>query len=223
MGIVLVHGSFVDGTSWDEVCARLRDAGHRVEVVELHRGSLAGDTAAAQEAVDLVGEPVVVCGWSYGGMVITGLITPPGSHLVYLCALMPDDGESAWSLGSEYSGGIDALLGTDDAGDLTLGGGSLDEVLWGDATPERADAARASLRSQALQSFTDPIERIGWRTTPSTFVLGRRDKVFHPALIEKMSRRATTLIEWDTDHSPVLSRPDLVIDLLSRLDPLNRA
>ena len=219
MAIVLVHGAFVDSTSWDEVRTKLDELGHRAVAVRLHRGSLAADTAAVQDAVDHLDEPVVACGWSYGGMVITGLITPPGSHLVYLNALMPDEGESAMSLGSEHSGGIDALLGTDEAGDLVLGGDDLDGVLWGDAPAEAAARARASLRSQAMASFIEAPARIGWRSTASTFVIGREDRVFHPALIGHMAKRAGTVIEWDTSHSPVLSRPDLVVGLLARLDP----
>jgi pimeloyl-ACP methyl ester carboxylesterase len=219
MGVVLVHGSFVDGSLWAPVADRLRGGGHRVEVVELHRGSLDGDTRAAQAAVDAVGGPVVVCGWSYGGMVITGLDLPLGSHLVYLCALMPDEGESAISLGSEHPGGIDSILGADDAGELVLAGEDLDQVLWGDADADMAEKARAALRSQSMQSFLDTPSTIAWRDTPSTYVVGRHDCVFHPDLVKEMSGRATTAVEWDTSHSPNLSRPELVADLLSGLDP----
>jgi len=89
----------------------------------------------------------VVCGWSYGGMVITGLALGASSHLVYLCALMPAEGESAMELGSRYPGGLAALVDTDEAGDLVLRGDQLDEILWADAPSETAAMARAMLRS----------------------------------------------------------------------------
>src|SRR4029079_14886041 len=73
VSVVLVHGRCLTGAVWDLVAAGLRGRGRRGEVRELPRGSLLADTVAVQEVVDLLGEPVVVCGWSYGGMVITGL------------------------------------------------------------------------------------------------------------------------------------------------------
>jgi pimeloyl-ACP methyl ester carboxylesterase len=214
---VLVHGSFIDGSCWDGVSATLRDRGHQVDSVELHRGSLSADTAAVQAVIDRIAAPVVVCGWSYGGMVITGLTLPEGSHLVYLCALMPDEGESAISLAQPYPGGIEQLLGTDEAGDLVLQGDRIDEILWGDAPAERVAAMRAALRSQSMASFLEAPAEFAWRTTPSTFVIGKEDLVFNSQLVREMAKRADQTLEWDTSHSPVLSRPELVVDLLDRL------
>jgi pimeloyl-ACP methyl ester carboxylesterase len=192
--------------------------GRRVEVVELHRGSLLADTAAVQEVVDRLGEPVVVCGWSYGGMVITGLTLGASSHLVYLCALMPAEGESAIELGSRYPGGLAALVDTDGAGDLVLRGDQLDEILWPDAPPETAARARTMLRPQAMQSFREAPPRVAWRHTPSTYVVARYDRAFHRQLVDEMASRASTVVEWDTSHSALFSRPDLVVDLLARID-----
>lgn len=218
MSIVLVHGMCTTGVAWDLVADELRGRGRRAEIVELHRGSLMADTAAVQGVIDLLGEPVVVCGWSYGGMVITGLVLGESSHLVYICALMPAEGETATDLGRRHPGGIDALLGTDEAGDLVLGGDNLDAILWGDARPEIADMARTTLRSQATTSFFEAPPRVAWRQTPSTFVIGRYDRVFNRKLMDEMASRAATVMEWDTSHSPMLSRPDLVVDLLDSID-----
>jgi hypothetical protein len=32
-----------------------------------------------------------------------------------------------------------------------------------------------------------------------------------------MAERATHVVEWNTSHSPMLSRPDLIVDLLDGL------
>jgi pimeloyl-ACP methyl ester carboxylesterase len=150
-------------------------------------------------------------------MVITGVAPPPGSHLVYLCALIPDVGDTTISMGSRHPGGIDTILAEDDEGDLVLRGELLDDILWADAPPELAARARATLRTQSIQTFLDPPERLAWKTTPSTLVIGRHDRVFGRGLIQETARRATTVLEWNTSHSPVLSRPDLVADLLVEL------
>lgn len=218
MSVVLVHGRCLTGAVWDLVAGELRGRDRRVEVVELHRGSLLADTEAVQEVVDLLGEPVVACGWSYGGMVITGLTLGASSHLVYLCALMPAEGESAIELGRRHPGGLAALVDTDEAGDVVLRGDQVDEILWADAPSETAAMARAMLRPQAMQSFLEAPPRVAWRQTPSTYVVGRHDRAFHPQLVDEMASRAVTVTEWETSHSPLLSRPHLVVDLLARID-----
>ena len=216
-GIALVHGAHVDSSCWDLVAPELRDRGHRVETADLHRGSLAADTVAAQEVVDGFGGSVVVCGWSYGGMVITGLHLPPDSHLTYLCALLPDLGETAASLSGQHPTGFEALVALDGAGDLVLTGDEIGEFMWADAPPDRAAVARASLRSQAIAPMVESPDRTAWRDTPSTYVVSERDRVVAPDLQREMAQRAGDVVEWDTSHSPMLSRPDLVVALLDRL------
>ena len=61
-GIALVHGAHVGSGCWDFVASELRDRGHQVEAIDLHQGSLAEDTLAAQEVVDGFAGAVVACG-----------------------------------------------------------------------------------------------------------------------------------------------------------------
>jgi hypothetical protein len=42
--------------------------------------------------------------------------------------------------------------------------------------------------------------------------------VFNRKLMEEMASRAAIVIEWDTSHSPMLSQPELVVDLLDSID-----
>lgn len=56
-GVVLVHGLYHDPRHFDLVVAELAAAGVEVAVPELHRGSLAADTAAVQAVVDAMAEP----------------------------------------------------------------------------------------------------------------------------------------------------------------------
>ena len=62
--------------------------------------SLAADAAAVTRALDAVGGRSVVCGHSYGGMVITRACAGRSdvSRLVYLCAFMPDAGDSLFAI-----------------------------------------------------------------------------------------------------------------------------
>jgi hypothetical protein len=53
--IVLVHGAWADGSSWNKVSPLLENAGHHVIAVQLSLHSLADD-------IDLVGGPVTLLG-----------------------------------------------------------------------------------------------------------------------------------------------------------------
>ena len=217
-GIALVHGAHVGPACWEPVASELRNRSHRVEAVGLHRGSLAADTRAVQEVVDDFAGSVLACGWSYGGMVITGLELSPGSRLAYVCAFMPEEQETASSLiEQQRPTGFADLLALDDAGNLAIAGEQIDDFMWADAPRDRAAIGRKSLRSQAIAPLIESPARIAWRTTPSTYVVGREDCVIQPELQREMAQRAEEVIEWDTSHSPMLSRPDLMVDLLDRL------
>jgi pimeloyl-ACP methyl ester carboxylesterase len=83
---LLVHGAFRGGWVWDDVAERMERAGHRVRVVErlpsvgTHPGSpgdLTADADCVRQALDTMGEAVVLVGHSYGGMVITELAEDP--------------------------------------------------------------------------------------------------------------------------------------------------
>jgi pimeloyl-ACP methyl ester carboxylesterase len=94
--IVLVHGSWVDGSFWRKVIPILQNAGHRVIAAQLPLHSLADDVATVKRAVDLVDGPTILVGHSYGGFVITnaGYNNQNVTGLVYLAAFAPDEGES---------------------------------------------------------------------------------------------------------------------------------
>src|ERR1700753_1671085 len=69
--IVLVHGAFVDGSSWNGVIARLQKKGYHVTAVQTPLTSLADDVAATQRVLAQQDGPTVLVGHSWGGEVIT--------------------------------------------------------------------------------------------------------------------------------------------------------
>ena len=110
---VLVHGAWHGGWCWRRVAERLRAAGHRVHVPTLtglgERAHLISPQVGLSTHVeDVLGvlaceglHDVILCGHSYGGMVITGVadqIPERLAALVYLDALVPEDGQSAFDV-----------------------------------------------------------------------------------------------------------------------------
>ncbi len=97
--VVLVHGAFVDGSTWRAVYYLLTRDGYHVAVVQNPNLSLQGDAAATRLIIDAQDGPVVLVGHSYGGAVIT----EAGTHdkvaaVVYIAAFAPDKGESVRSI-----------------------------------------------------------------------------------------------------------------------------
>jgi hypothetical protein len=56
-----------------------------------------------------------------------------------------------------------------------------------------------------------------WRHRPSTFVVCAEDRILAPEQQRRWAARTTDAVEWDSDHSPMLSHPDELADLLAAL------
>ena len=93
--IVLVHGAWADGTSWQHVIPLLEQDGYKVTAVQNPLTSVADDVATTKRVIDAQPGPVVVVGHSYGGVVMTGAAAgnPNVKALVYLAAFAPEVGE----------------------------------------------------------------------------------------------------------------------------------
>src|SRR5687767_5236401 len=93
--VVLVHGAWHGPWCWDKVVALLDEEGVPSVAVELPFTSFADDVAATRGVIQAVDGPVVLCGHSYGGAVITEAGHHPAvEHLVYLTAFALEEGES---------------------------------------------------------------------------------------------------------------------------------
>ena len=106
---VLVHGAWSGAHGFRQVRPLLQAAGHQVFTPSLtgigERAHLASPQVTLRTHVqDVVGQvlfedlrDVVLVGYSYGGMVVTGALEHLADrvrHLVYLDAFVPDDGQS---------------------------------------------------------------------------------------------------------------------------------
>ncbi len=91
--IVLVHGAFVDQTSWKPVADILTKKGYNVTLVENPLTSLAADVDATKQALAKQNGKTVLVGHSWAGVVITEAGDDPKvSALVYVSAFAPDVG-----------------------------------------------------------------------------------------------------------------------------------
>jgi pimeloyl-ACP methyl ester carboxylesterase len=132
---------------------------------------------------------------------------------------MLEDGESA---ASAAPGTPIDHTGRPDFGAAIRPDGTFDpdravEAFYADCDPDAAAAAIAALRPQNLANLGQSPAVIGWRGKPTTYAVCTDDLAVHPDLQRVLAQRAGTVVEWPTGHSPFLSRPDLVVDLLAAL------
>jgi pimeloyl-ACP methyl ester carboxylesterase len=234
--VVLVHGAWHGGWCWERVTDLLAEAGVPALAIDLpghgaDTGALSdlhGDADRVRQILDSLTGPVVLVGHSYGGAVITDAGMHPGvAHLVYLAALALDEDEtcSAAAVAEaqeeriSHDGRPDVGAGfIPGPGDtVTLDAAVARACLYHDCDSATADWALARLGPQPLSSLQQPPRAVAWRSRPSTFVVCSDDQASHPGLQRIFARRCAEALEWDIGHSPFLSRPALVADLLERV------
>jgi pimeloyl-ACP methyl ester carboxylesterase len=123
--IVLVHGAWHGGWCWSRVVPPLWKAGHRAyaptltglgERAHLYSAAITLDTHVTDVANVLACEDlrdVVLCGHSYGGFVISGVIERMPERIasaVFLDAFLPSDGESMYDLVANRGRQLDAFV-----------------------------------------------------------------------------------------------------------------
>jgi pimeloyl-ACP methyl ester carboxylesterase len=221
--VVLVHGAWHGAWCWDKVVPLLTEAGVPALAVDLAGpdglpGDLGADAAAVRRTLDTLEGPALLCGHSYGGMVVTEAgLHPAVVHLVYVAAFVADVGTSLRELLSPDSGWLRLKIVVGDDG-LTRPDPTAVERLYHDCHPADAGAARARLRLQHRRGFAQPLSAAAWHSVPSTYAVCAEDRAVDPAAQRSMAVLAgSQTVEWPTGHSPFLSRPDLVAGLIADL------
>ena len=107
--VVLVHGAFADGSSWNGVIERLQAKGVPVTAPANPLRGITADAAYIAAVLAQIEGPVLAVGHSYGGAVITNAATDAKNvvGLVYVAAFAPDEGET---LGAAEAGSKDSVL-----------------------------------------------------------------------------------------------------------------
>jgi pimeloyl-ACP methyl ester carboxylesterase len=230
--VALVHGAWHGAWCWDKVQTALAERGIPKVAIDLPGhgdslnplGGLYDDAAALQAMLDTIDGDVVVCGHSYGGAVITeGALRPHTMHLVYLTAFQLEQGESCMSVAAgeigpdEGPSELGAAMQRHDDGTFTLDPEIAARVLYNDCSDDDIAWALVRLGPQHVDSLAQPATRAAWHDIRSTYVVCTEDLAVTPALQRAMATRADDVVDWPTSHSPFLSRPDLVADLLAGL------
>jgi pimeloyl-ACP methyl ester carboxylesterase len=220
---ILVHGGWGGSWSWRDVGKELsrRDVPWTaLDLPSSTRGAhpntyLADDAREVIEVAKLDG-PVVLVGHSYGGAVVVEAAdqVPNLERIVYIAALVPTLGQSP----SEAKEEVDIMTRLDDAierdGDfLMLNPLLAHAALYQDCKEKVAAWAVSQLTPQTVASFRSPRSSFDVEV-PSRYILCTDDNALDPTLQKIMSARCTEVVTLESDHSPFLSRPGVLTDLL---------
>jgi pimeloyl-ACP methyl ester carboxylesterase len=215
--IVLVHGAFADGSSWDKVIPILQAKGYKVVAVQNPLSSLADDVAATQRVVDAQTGKVVLAGHSWGGTVITQAGTSDKiKALVYVAAFAPSEGEATGNLGKDYPtpAGI-ATIQADATGYGWLPADSVAKNFAQDVSPATAALINATQGPIALKAFGEPTTVAAWKNKANYYIVASQDRMIDPGLqqafAKKLNATTTTL---PSSHVPMVSQPAKVAEVL---------
>ncbi len=226
--VVLVHGAWHGPWCFDRVAAGLEARGVPVVAVDRRRrhepsGTLRGVTNSAENeaivraALDAIDGPIVLLGHSFGGVPITTAPLGNGNvkHLVYLTAIMPDtDGSMPDNfVNPELATAVQA--GGD--GSTTVQADRIRYAFYHQCSDEDYEHALQQLVRDESAIPGDAPRDTAWRQITTTYVVCTEDRALLAEGQRTLARRADRVVEWATDHSPFLSAPHLMIDLLDDL------
>ena len=221
--VMLVHGAWADGSSWNDVTARLQAKGVRVVSVQNPLGSLADDVAAVQRALEQESSPVLLVGHSWGGTVITQAgMSDRVVGLVYVAAFAPAPGESTNDLQRGHPPpGYAALLRADSAGFLWFPQEELPTWFAQDLPAVNARVLAAAQNPIRAAAFDEAVSSAAWQSKPSWYLLTDQDRMISPDLQREMATRIDAhVVTLPASHVPFLSRPRetaaLILDALMR-------
>ncbi|MDB5990978.1 MAG: pnaE [Herbaspirillum sp.] len=208
--VVLVHGAFADGSSWNKVVPLLQAKGLKVVSVQNPLTSLADDVAATKRAIDAQSGKVVLVGHSWGGTVITQAgADSKVSALVYVAAFAPSEGETAEGLGKDYPvpPGIKKLKADAD-GYLSLPASALAEDFAQDLPAAKTRLMAVSQGPINSKAFGEAVSVAAWKTKPSYYIVAAKDRMIAPSLEAAMAKKiGATTVTLNSSHVVMLSKP----------------
>jgi pimeloyl-ACP methyl ester carboxylesterase len=227
--VVLVHGAFADGSSWNGVTERLQAAGVTVRAVVNPLRGIAADSAYVASVLSQTPGPVLAVGHSYGGAIITNAATHAGNvvGLVYVAAFAPDEGEKLQDI---EDGSTDSVLnaairpsnypvgtGPETAVELSIDPASFHDAFASDLPEKDAAVLCAAQRPVAAAAFGEPTGTPAWKNLPCWAVVATGDKAAGADVVRSMAQRAKAEItEVEGSHVIMISQPQVVADTIMK-------
>lgn len=232
--IVIVHGAWSSAKDFKDVEAELKKSGNEVIIINLPGH---GDDKTPVSSLTLQGyvdvvkkaigtrKNITLVGHSFGGMVVSATAEQiPGQikKLIYLCAYVPNNGESLFSISAaDKETHIGQYIQPDEkSGVVGIAKEGILDFFAADAPKKIADSLIANFKPEPMGPLATPVA-----LTPANF--GKIDKVYifteydHAiglTLQKSMAKTAniTKTYSLPTSHTPFFSQPGVVASILSQ-------
>jgi pimeloyl-ACP methyl ester carboxylesterase len=226
--VVLVHGDWADGSSWNAVTKRLIRRGYNVVVPPNPLRGPVEDSAGIKSFLQTIPGPIVLAAHSYGGFVVTNAAFGISNvkALVYIDAFIPDEGDNLFGLVPNsclandpntvfnqvpVAGGADLYLQTAPNGSYPGFAVCFANGVDRETTALLAATQRPAFSAQAVETSGPP----AWKTIPSWSLIGKQDHVIPVDRQEFMSKRANATIEHvNAGHLSLISHPEAVTKMI---------
>lgn len=215
--VILVHGAWADGSSWNRVISLLHEKGIPLLAVQLPLTSVADDLAATRRMMADVSGDVILVGHSWGGMAITQAgVDPKVKALVYVSAFAPEIGETGSSLIAAHpTPPALSTIVTDSAGFVYQTAEGMTENIAPDLPKDESYVLGVIQGRLAGAAFGQTVTEAAWKTKPTWFIITTDDRVVSVELqtfeAERMKAKKTLIA---ASHMSLLSQPARIAEVI---------
>ena len=214
--VLLIHGAWADGSSWEGVILKLQAAGLHVTAVQNPLTSLEDSVAATRRALALQDGPTVLAAHSWGGTVISEVgADPKVSALVYIAARAPDAGEDFVALSGKFPT-MPVRTGVQNHDGWTVISEEAFLNYFANGVPHaQAQELFAVQEPTAASIFAGRTTAAGWHNKPVYYAVSKLDQTISPDLERFLAKRMNAhTIELDAGHLSLVSHSKEVSELI---------
>lgn len=228
---VLIHGAWHGGWVWRDIATILQAHGHKVNPVTLtglgeRAHLLTPDVGLSTHIEDVARhiemeelKDVIAVGWSYGGMVLTGLLSRVADLIgtaVYLDAFLPEDGKSVYDYATAEQAAIKKAQ-IDGQIVRPLPDNAYQER-WGVTDKAVIEAAAVRCTPQPLKSFTEPVHAPMGLPADIKYIYvklaGDQPTPFKNCYEQALTDPRFTTYKFEDPHPMMLTNPGDLAELL---------
>jgi pimeloyl-ACP methyl ester carboxylesterase len=194
----------------------LQKSGLNVIAAPIPLTSLSDDAAALKRTIARTQGPLVLAGHAYAGAVIATAHDERVKALIYVAALAPDEGETVARVFYKDETHPQApKLAPDADGFIWMPDSGFDNAFAQNATAEQIALSKAVQRPISVKSIQEPSPAPAWKSKPTWYLLAQEDRMINPKTQRFMAdRMKATVRSFPIDHTPLLTAPDKVTDII---------
>ncbi len=214
--IVMVHGAWADGSSWQKVIRLLQADGIRTLAAPIPLTTLSEDVRALDRALERIDGPIVLAAHAYAGAVIGATTNDRVKSLAFVAALAPDEGETVADVFYREPPHPQApQLAPDAHGFIWMPDSGFSSAFAQRASSEDNALFATVQRPIHVACIQEKAPKPLWKRRASWYLLARQDRMINPKTQEFMASRMNADIQrMDVDHAPIATAPQEVFEFL---------